>query len=220
MRIFAASLALAFLSVAGAFAQSRVRIVHASPDVAKVDILVLGQVAIEALPYAETTDYIPLPLPSGTYPMQVNVSGTSTMLASANVTIASGASYTIVALGLAGPGKSPAFRLVTLPDNRGQEPPDGSAYYRLIHAAPGTGAIDAYALPFAYATTRTSEPDVAGLNFGTATGYNRLAAGPYFMRVTAAGSKTIAADVGRLLLPSRSVRTIIALDSGFLVLPD
>ncbi len=213
-------LALCLLSTVALFAESRIRIVHASPDAPKVDILVLGQVAVEALPYGEYTDYIPLPVPSGTYPVQVNVSGTSTVVASLNVTIQDNMSYTAVALGFAGPGKEPGFRVVVLPDTRGDEPPAGFAYVRAIHAAPSVPAVDVYALPYAYITARASDPAISNLAFGVATGYNRVPAGTYFMRLTPAGSKTIAADAGRVPLPSTGVRTVIALDTGFLVLQD
>lgn len=212
-------LALCLLSTLAVFADARVRVVHASPDAPKVDILVLGQVAIEALPYGEYTDYIPLPVPSGTYPVQINVSGTSTMVTTLNVTIENNRSYTVVALGFAAAGKSPGFRVIVLPDDR-DAPPAGAAYVRAIHAAPSVPAVDIYALPYAYITARASDPAIKALPFGAATGYERVPAGQYFVRLTPAGQKTIAADAGRLMLDSRAVKTVIALDTGFLVLQD
>ena len=199
-------------------AASRVRIVHASPDAPKVDILVLGQIAIEALPYGEYTDYVDLP--AGTYPVSINVSGTSTQIAALPLTLADNTSYTVLAIGYAGPNKNPGFRVIAVPDTRRDEPPANFAYIRFIHAAPSVPAVSVYALPVAFLTARGSDPIVPMLPFGVATGYERVPAGTYFGRLTAAGSKTIAADTGRLTLPSMGVRTVIALDTGFLVLPD
>ena len=212
------------IAAASVFANARVRVIHASPDAPKVDIL-LGaaggpppQIAIEALPYGQYTDYISVP--AGSYQAAINVSGTSTQVTSLSVTLEDGMAYTVVATGFAASGKSPGFRVFAVPETRDDEPPPGFSYIRFIHAAPSVPAVSVYALPFAYATARNSDPVVASLPFGVTTGYSRVPAGSYFGRLTPEGSKTIVADAGRITLSSGSVRTVVALDTGFLVLED
>ena len=206
------------------FGEARVRVVHASPDAPKVDILVgpaggpPPQVAIEALPYGQYTDYIPLP--AGTYNAAINVSGTSTQVIALPLTVEDGMAYTVVAAGFATAGKSPGFRVFAVPETRTDDPPESAAYIRFIHAAPSVPAVSVYALPYAYATARGVDPLVPVLPFGATTGYQRVPAGTYFGRLTPADSKSIVADAGRITLPSRAVRTVIALDTGFLILID
>ena len=218
------ALGLCLLVSASLFAQARVRVVHASPDAPKVDILlgVAGgpapQIAIEALPYGEYTDYIEVP--AATYNAAINVSGTDTQVIALPLTLENGMSYTVVAIGFAGGNKTPSFRVTAVPETRTDAPPQDFSYIRFVHAAPSVPDVSVYALPFAFATARNSNALVPSLPFGVTTGYERVPAGNYFARLTPVGSKTILADAGRLTLPSQSVRTVVALDTGFLVLPD
>jgi hypothetical protein len=156
----------------------------------------------------------------GVYQAAINVSRTSTQISSLPVTLEDGMAYTVVATGFATSGKAPAFRVIAVPETRNDTPPEGSSYIRFIHAAASVPAVSVYALPFAYATARASSPLVPTLPFGVTTGYERVPAGTYFGRLTPAGDTTIAADVGRFTVPSQSVRTVVALDNGFLLLED
>jgi hypothetical protein len=81
--------------------QAHVRFVHASPDAPAVDISAAGAgVVISDVAFQGASDY--LPLPAGSYDLDVLVSGTDTAALSVpGVAVEGGNVYTIFALGLA-----------------------------------------------------------------------------------------------------------------------
>jgi hypothetical protein len=79
--------------------------------------------------------------------------------------------------------------------------------------------VDIY-VGLAYQAVTGRDPLLPSFPFGVATGYLPVPAGTYFARLTPAGSKKVAADSGRVLLPSRGVRTAFALDDRVLLLVD
>ncbi len=93
--------ALATFSLAGAqSAGGRVRVMHASPDTPAVDIFVDGAKAVTALAFPNNTGYVPLP--AGAHNVKVFVSpsdGTGTPALEANLTVAAGKDYTVLAVG-------------------------------------------------------------------------------------------------------------------------
>jgi hypothetical protein len=73
----------------------------------------------------------------------------------------------------------------------------------------------------------TATPALTGVEFGDASDYLEVPAGDYQVRVTPAGTKTVAIDSGALTLSGGQVRTVIAVDApgggapfDFLVLAD
>ena len=104
--LFALAVVMAALpAVAGAQAAStgRVRVMHASPDAPAVDIFVDGQKAVTALAFPKDTGYVSLP--AGKHNVKVFISpsnGSGTPALQADLDIAGGKDYTVLAVGEAG----------------------------------------------------------------------------------------------------------------------
>lgn len=207
MRIFVKAVVCLVLSVCALMAQSRVRVVHASPDAPPVDIYVDGQKALEGIPFGDYSDYVTVP--SGQHNFAVFVGGTMTKVAETNPTLSPGQDYSVIAIGFA--GKAPALSLLLLYDTTA-DPGPTSAKVRVVHAAPSAPAVDVYwSSPYQTLANRT--PVLAGVPFGAASGYLTVSPGQSQASVAVAGTKTVAINSGRLVLPQNSVRTIIAIDN-------
>jgi hypothetical protein len=188
----------------GPAAESRVRVVHASPDAPAVDVLVDGTRVLSDVPYAAASDY--LTVDAGSRNLKVNAAGTSTSVIDANVTLADGADYTVFASGLV----ADIEPIVATDDNAA--PASGNIKLRVIHGAPGAPAVDVYVTtPGADLATATAT--LSHVAFGAVSDYIEAAAGTYEVRVTPAGTKTVVIDTGSLALSSGQVRTAVALDA-------
>jgi hypothetical protein len=209
----AAALLLSTATLSAQAAGGRVRIMHASPDTPAVDIFVNGAKAVTALTFPNNTGYVALP--AGTHNVKVFVSpadGTSTPALEANLTVAAGKDYTVLAVGRVGDG---SLALLPLEDNNGT-PASGKAHVRLVHASPDAPAVDV-----AVAGTNTLVfRNVAFKGVGT---YTPVDAGRYDLEVRAAGTATVAKAVNGLALKDRAVYTVVAVgllgDASLQVLP-
>ena len=98
---------------------SKLRVVHASPDAGLVDVLPAGGATLvsglqfpNASPYAQVS--------AGTYTLNVNAAGTNTTAISVpNATVASGGVYSAFAVGTASAG---SLQVILVQDNAGAEP--------------------------------------------------------------------------------------------------
>lgn len=183
---------------------ARVRVVHASPDAPNVDVLLDDNEVLSDLAYLEASDY--LEASAGGHNVKVNAAGTATTVIDAEVTLAEGADYTVIASGLA----AEITPIVLLDDN--STPEAGNARVRAIHGAPGAPAVDVY-VTAPGADIETALPVLTGVEFGDVGDYLDVPAGDYQVRVTLAGTKVVAIDSGPLTLESGQVRTAIAVDA-------
>ena len=96
---------------------AHVRFVHASPDAPAVDIAVTGgPVLFPDVEFKEATDY--LPVPAGTYDLEVRLAGTDTaVLSLPGVTLIEGDVYTAWAMGLVAGSGEQALTAVLSVDN-------------------------------------------------------------------------------------------------------
>lgn len=199
--ILAVIAALATFSLAGAqSANGRVRVMHASPDAPAVDIFVDGTKAVTALAFPNNTGYVSLP--AGPHNVKVFVSpsnGTGTPVLEANLTIAAGKDYTVLAVGEVGKN---TLALLPLEDNNAA-PAAGNAHVRLIHASPDAPAVDV----LVSGTTTKVFSNVAFKGVGT---YTPVPAGTYNLDVAAAGTTTVAKAIPGLQLKDRTVYTAVA----------
>lgn len=181
-----------------------VRVVHASPDAPNVDVLVDGQTVLTDVQYKQFSGY--LSVPKGMHNIKVNVTGGGATVINADVDLAAGAYYTAIASNVA----ASITPLVLLDDL--SAPVAGNAKVRLVHTAPSAGLVDIYVTaPNADISGLT--PDVANFDFQDETGYLELPAGSYQVRVTLAGTKTVAIDTGTLPLASGFIATAAAVDA-------
>jgi hypothetical protein len=188
----------------GPESESRIRVVHASPDAPNVDVLLDDEEVLSDVPYLEASDY--LEASAGAHNVKVNAAGTATAVIDTDVTLAEGADYTVIASGLA----AEITPIVLLDDN--STPEAGNARVRAIHGAPGAPAVDVY-VTAPGADIETTLPVLTGVEFGDVGDYLDVPAGVYHVRVTLAGIKVVAIDSGPLTLESGQVRTAIAVDA-------
>jgi len=198
--------------------EAGVRVVHASPDAPSVDVLVDDAQVLSAVPYLGSSSY--LEVPAGTRNVKVNAAGTSTTVIDADLPLAEGTDYTVIAGGLVS-----AIAPLVLEDDR-SAPSSGNVKVRAVHGAPSAPAVDIY-VTAPGADVQAETPALTNVPFGVASDYLTVPAGDYQVRVTAAGSKTVVIDSGTLTLAAGQIRTAIAVDTpgggapfDLLLLPD
>jgi len=181
-----------------------VRVVHASPDAPNVDVLVDGQTVLTDVQYRQFSGY--LSVPKGMHNIKVNVTGGGATVINADVDLAAGAYYTAIASNVA----ASITPLVLLDDL--SAPAAGSAKVRLVHTAPSAGLVDVY-VTAPNADISGVAPNVANFDFQDETGYLELPVGSYQVRVTLAGTKTVAIDTGTLPLAAGFIATALAVEA-------
>jgi hypothetical protein len=184
--------------------QARLRVVHASPDAPAVDVLVDDAAALSNVEYLTASDYVELA--DGAHNVKVNAAGTSTTVIDADVDLADGTDYTVIASGLL-----EAIQPIVLEDDN-STPAAGTARVRAIHGAPSAPAVDVY-VTAPGADLEAASPALSNVAFGAVADYLEVPAGDYQVRVTPAGTKTVVIDSGALTLTSGQVRTAIAVDA-------
>lgn len=185
---------------ASAADSGRVRVMHASPDTPAVDIFVDGAKAVTALAFPNNTPYVTLP--AGGHNVKVFVSpsnGTGSPALEANLEIAAGKDYSVLAVGEVGNG---TLALYVLEDDN-STPAGTNAHIRLIHASP-----DAPPVNVAVAGTSTNVfTGVAYRNFGP---YTPVPAGTYSLDVNVNATGATVLTVPGLKLEAKTVYTAVA----------
>lgn len=77
--------------------QSRVRLIHLSPDAPEVDVLINGQIVFNNIGFMDATDYIKVV--SGTYNIVVNLAGTNDTILTFSPQLNSQKVYTVYVVG-------------------------------------------------------------------------------------------------------------------------
>ncbi len=184
--------------------ETKLRVVHASPNAPNVDVVVGGAVAFSNVPYFSEGLRT---LPAGTTQVRVRATGGTTDVINASPILAVGNYTTILAVNNLAQIEP---LVVTEPD---LGPGVGQARVRLVHASPSTGNVDIYVTtPTA---TLPATPTVANVPFKGVSAALTVASGNYRVRITPAGTPgTIAIDTGSIALPSNSVTIAAALDKA------
>ncbi len=183
---------------------AQLRAVHLSPNAPNVDILVNGAEVATNVAYLDNTDY--LSVPSGATTVQVQPVGSNTNVIDASPTLAVDSSYTVLAANFVA-----QIEAILLTDDR-TAPITGNVRVRIVHGAPTAPAVDVYVTGPA-ADLETAVPVLTNRIFRSVSSYLTLPAGTYRIRVTVAGTKTVAIDSGDVPLASGQVRTVIATDA-------
>lgn len=185
--------------------EARIRVVHASPDAPDVDVLLDEAEVLSDVPYLAASDY--LEAPAGQRNLKVNAAGTSTTVIDADVDLADGSEYTVIASGAV----ASIAPIVLVDDNTA--PDAGNARVRAIHGAPGAPAVDVYVTAPGEDLTQVT-PVLTGVEFGDVADYLEVPAGDYQVRVAPAGTTSVVIDSGVLSLGAGEVRTAIAVDAA------
>lgn len=180
-----------------------VRAIHAAPlaggPQVPVELCVDGNVVDPSLGYTENTGYVPLP--EGTYLVEAYAVGsncTGTPAISADVPLAAGTDYSIVA--------TDYFTQVTpialVDDN--SEPAAGNAHVRFVHASPDAPAVD-------IAVAGGGPVLFSDVEFQEATDYLPVPAGTYDLEVLLAGTSTVVLTVPGVTVDDGEVYTAFAM---------
>lgn len=193
-----------------------VRVVHNSADAPAVDILVddmatpltnltFGDVA----PFATLDDYAVLP--AGTTNLKVVASADNSVVPiEANVDLANGQGYSVLAVGLRTDSNFPIEGLVLEDSVRSIAT---QASLRIVHGATAAGNVDIYLLPGSQSDIGNSEPTLADVPFKAVTDYLPVPDGTYNVVITPAGTGTAAIRADGVALNDGGVYTAIARDA-------
>lgn len=183
---------------------AQVRVVHASPDAPAVDVLVDNQAVLNGVTYKQSSDY--LDVPAGSRNIKVQAAGGGAVVINADAAVTRGSAYTVIATGLLA-----TIEPLVLADDL-TAPAAGNIKVRLVHGAPNVSNVDIY-VTAPGANLATATPTLTSVPFQGASDYLEVPAGSYQVRVTPAGSKTVALDTGTLTLTSGQIRTAIAVEA-------
>lgn len=195
--------------------KTRFRFMNAVPDQQSLNVLVnptaTNVPVFSNVAYSTSSSYAVVA--SGSQPIEIEPSGTTTSLFNQSLTFAGGNDTTVVAANF-----SPSLKVLTFADNN-STPATNNFSLRLINVSVALGTtgpgVDIYiGQPTTPPLDITSiNPTISGLSFGNASNYQTKGAGNWEIVVTAAGSKTPKADTGTLAFGSEQVRTFVFLDS-------
>jgi hypothetical protein len=182
---------------------SRIRIIHNSPDAPNVDVLLNNSRLLNSVPYLADSGY--LEVDSGVQNLKVLVAGTDTVAIEADLDLSENTSYSILAI-----NKVASIEPLVLVDQI-HTPNDTSCAIRVVHGAPSAPKVDVYASAFGE-DIMNLEPVLSDVEFKTASGYLNVPCGDYQFRVTLADTKTVAIDSGKVSL-ERGAYTALARDN-------
>ena len=204
LRVLAAgALTLSLAGVASAADTAKVRVLHASPDAPAVDIY-LDDTIVEALtnvPFGTLSEY--LDVPSGEHNVKVYATGSTTdPVIDADVTVATGARYTIAA--------TDAVASITAQVIQDEPAPDcDNASVRVVHFSSDAPAVDV-----APAGADPVDAVVKNLEYPNATDYVALPAGTYDLEVRLAGTTTVALALPGVAVEACNAYSVLAIGSA------
>ncbi|HEX4487723.1 MAG TPA: DUF4397 domain-containing protein [Terriglobales bacterium] len=194
---------LAAAGCGGGSDQGKLRVMNASPNESGLDVLVDGKSIATGIAYGNNSDYISVA--SGSRHVQIEASGTTTILIDQNVSVASSGESTVLATNLA----ADISALVLIDD--ATAPATGDASLRVVNASPTLGSVDVYVVAPG-ADLVASTPVIRNLAFNAATDYQTLTAGSFEVVMTAPGTTIPLLDTGALNLTAGQNRTVVSMD--------
>ncbi|MDX1933086.1 MAG: DUF4397 domain-containing protein [Capsulimonadales bacterium] len=202
--LFAASLAGCGSGNGALFSveQSRLRVVHASPNAPAVDVRVDDINFLTNVPYRTASGY--LTILAGNRNLKVNAAGTETTVINATANFAPNTRTTVLAV-----DRLARIEPLILSDETAA-PTSGNIKLRLVHASPAAGPVDIY-ITAPTADLATATPTLPNVPFKANSGYLQVPAGSYRVRITPTGTKTVAIDTGTVTLTAGQVRTGVAI---------
>jgi hypothetical protein len=203
--VIAAAIALAAITAvpASAAGESRVRVLHASPDAPAVDVYLDGTKvdALVNVPFGVISDY--LTIPSGSHQVTVYATGTTTSpVIDASLPFAAGKSYTVAATNAVASIEAKVLTDAPAPKASG-------AQLRVVHFSADTPAVD-----IAPDGAAPADAIVKNLAYPDATGYLDVPAATYDLEVRAAGTSTVALQLDPISLAAGKSYTVFAIGSG------
>jgi hypothetical protein len=174
--------------------KANVKVVHASPDAPGVDLLVDDAVAGSNLTFPNNTGY--LAVDEGMRNVKVNVTGTSTTVIEADLTLMGMTNYSVFAVDQVA-NLSP----LVIVDNL-TPPAMGTAHVRFIHLSPDAPAVDI--------TTTDGTVVFGNYEFKDYSDFAPLPAGSYDLQVRLAGTDTVVLELNGISVADGSIYTVFA----------
>jgi len=173
---------------------AQVLVAHTSPDAPGVDLLVDNELAGSNLVYPKNTGY--LEVEEGMRNVKVNVTGTSTTVIDADVTLDKETYYSVFAVDEVA-NLSP---LVVVDDL--STPASGMAHVRFIHLSPDAPAVDI--------TTTNGSVVFGDYKFKEYTAFTPLPAASYDLQVRLAGTETVVLNLNGITIEDQKIYTVFA----------
>jgi hypothetical protein len=183
---------------------TKIRMVNAMPDEGSLDLLIDTTSAVSSVGYGLASSYVSTS--SGSRHLQIEATGTTTILIDRSDSISSGTNYTLVSQNFS---FNPSSILLT-DDN--SSPASGNFRLRIVNASPGMDVQDVYVVTDGTDITSVA-PTFSGMGFGTSSSYSELLAGDYRVFFTVPNQKFVNLDSGRLTFASGQVRTLLGLNN-------
>jgi hypothetical protein len=174
--------------------KAKVMVVHASPDAPGVDLLVDNVVAGSNLTFPNNTGY--LEVEAGVRNVKVNVTGTSTTVIGADLTIVANTAYSAFAVNTV-----VNLEPLIFVDNL-TTPASGKAHVRFIHLSPDAPAVDI--------TLTDGTVVFSNVAFKGSVDFTPLDGGTYPLQVRVAGTTTVALELGNITLQAGKIYTVFA----------
>lgn len=179
---------------------ANVLVAHASPNAPGVDLLVDGaKQNSAALTFPNNTSY--LKVEAGARNIKVNVTGTSTTVINADLTLEKDKNYSVFAV-----DSVSKISAIVLADDL-TAPASGKAHVRFVHLSPNAPAVDV-------AVASSGAVVFGNKAFKEYTAFTPLDAGSYNLDVRVAGTSTVALVLPTITLEAGKIYTVFA--KGFL----
>ena len=182
---------------------AKLRLVNAMPDEGSLDLLVDTKSATSNVSYGAASSYVSVR--SGSRQLQIEPTGSTTILIDRTDSVASGNALTLVSLNFSFNSTS----MLLTDDN--SAPTSGNFKLRIVNASPGMGAQDVYVVAAGDGIGGT--PTVSNLGVGSASAHISLAAGDYDVIFADPGTVSIRLDSGKLTFAAGQVRTLLGLNN-------
>jgi Domain of unknown function (DUF4397) len=188
--------------------QANLRILHASPGAAGVDVLLDGGRILTGFTYKDATAFNQVE--AGKRNIKVFATTTTTpALIDASPDLVEGKYYTVIAA-----NSVAAIEPLVIEDD-GVAPATGKLKLRVAHLAPKAGAVDIYlTAPTDDILSTSFAPTLANVAFKAVSPVQEIAPGDYRIRMTAAGSKAVIYDSSKLTLPAGANLLLAALEQN------
>ena len=180
--------------------ETKVMLVHASPNAPAVDVSINNNKVASNLSYPGNTDYIAIN--PGANNIKVALAGTSLNAIDTNINLTANGAFSIFAIDSVSKGKA-----VIVADNL-TAPAAGKAHVRFFHFSPNAPAIDiAVAGGPVLFSNRSFNDQAANTSFSNFTAVD---AGTYNFEVRPAGSSTVMIPVSNVKLDAGKIYTVFA----------
>lgn len=187
-----------------ALAQSKVMVVHASPNAPNVDVRVNNNVALTNVAYPTNSGY--LDVNSGSTNIKVSPTTTTTHVIDATVTLDASKNYSVFAV-----DSVSKIKAAVVSDDL-TAPASGKAHVRFFHFSANAPAVDIAVTGGAVLFSNRRFNDQA-TNSSYAS-FTPLNAGTYNLEVRAAGTNTVVLSLPNITLTAGKIYTVFA--KGFL----